>query len=130
MEVVGPNTRGDPFVRGDEDSAYPTRHSEPYPLSKAQAERLLLEANGKPVSGGGRLVTLSLRPTGIFGERHPLLELFYRRGRGLGGRVPRSLPQNAEHGRVYAGETWGENGEKWGKKPRKMGGKWGVNGHL
>ncbi|XP_066427512.1 3 beta-hydroxysteroid dehydrogenase type 7-like [Molothrus aeneus] len=99
MEVVGPNTRGDPFVRGDEDSPYPTRHSEPYPLSKAQAERLLLEANGKPVSkpqiwgqklgilgvrGAGRLVTLSLRPTGIFGERHPLLELFYRAGQGPG----------------------------------------------
>ncbi|NXA01561.1 3BHS7 dehydrogenase, partial [Nesospiza acunhae] len=67
MEVVGPNTRGDPFVRGDEDSPYPTRHSEPYPLSKAQAERLLLEANGKPVRGGGRLVTLSLNPTGILG---------------------------------------------------------------
>ncbi|CAN8173895.1 unnamed protein product, partial [Coccothraustes coccothraustes] len=105
MEVVGPNTRGDPFVRGDEETPYPTRHSEPYPLSKAQAERLLLEANGKPVAGGGRLVTLSLRPTGIFGERHALLELFYRRGRGLGGRVPRSLPQNAEHGRVYAGNV-------------------------
>uniref|UniRef100_A0A8U8ARY7 Uncharacterized protein n=1 Tax=Geospiza parvula TaxID=87175 RepID=A0A8U8ARY7_GEOPR len=87
------------------DSPYPTRHSEPYPLSKAQAERLLLEANGKPVSGGGRLVTLSLRPTGIFGERHPLLELFYRRGRGLGGRVPLTLPPNAEHGRVYAGNV-------------------------
>ncbi|NXA91416.1 3BHS7 dehydrogenase, partial [Melanocharis versteri] len=65
------------------------------------------------VAGGGRLVTLSLRPTGIFGERHPLLELFYRRGRGLGGWVPRTLPPDAEHGRVYAGErrqqrTWGD----------------------
>ncbi|NWV19380.1 3BHS7 dehydrogenase, partial [Origma solitaria] len=50
MEVVGPNTRGDPFVRGDEDSPYPTRHSEPYPLSKAQAERLVLDANGKSVN--------------------------------------------------------------------------------
>lgn len=105
MEVVGPNTRGDPFVRGDEDSPYPTRHSEPYPLSKAQAERLVLEANGTPVAGGGRLVTLSLRPTGIFGERHPLLELFYRRGKGLGGWVPRTLPPHAEHGRVYAGNV-------------------------
>uniref|UniRef100_A0A674HW68 3-beta hydroxysteroid dehydrogenase/isomerase domain-containing protein n=1 Tax=Taeniopygia guttata TaxID=59729 RepID=A0A674HW68_TAEGU len=105
MEVVGPNTRGDPFVRGDEETPYPTRHSEPYPLSKAQAERLVLEANGKPVAGGARLVTLALRPTGIFGERHPLLELFYRRGRGLGGRVPRTLPHNAEHARVYAGNV-------------------------
>uniref|UniRef100_A0A8C3U766 Hydroxy-delta-5-steroid dehydrogenase, 3 beta- and steroid delta-isomerase 7 n=1 Tax=Catharus ustulatus TaxID=91951 RepID=A0A8C3U766_CATUS len=53
MEVVGPNTRGDPFVRGDEQTPYPTRHSEPYPLSKAQAERLVLEANGSTVRFGG-----------------------------------------------------------------------------
>uniref|UniRef100_A0A674H6U6 3-beta hydroxysteroid dehydrogenase/isomerase domain-containing protein n=1 Tax=Taeniopygia guttata TaxID=59729 RepID=A0A674H6U6_TAEGU len=46
MEVVGPNTRGDPFVRGDEETPYPTRHSEPYPLSKAQAEKRCL--NGPP----------------------------------------------------------------------------------
>ncbi|XP_074991466.1 3 beta-hydroxysteroid dehydrogenase type 7 isoform X2 [Calonectris borealis] len=52
MEVVGPNTRGDPFLRGDEDSPYPVRHTEPYPLSKAQAERLVLEANGSPAFGG------------------------------------------------------------------------------
>uniref|UniRef100_A0A8V5GJ04 Uncharacterized protein n=1 Tax=Melopsittacus undulatus TaxID=13146 RepID=A0A8V5GJ04_MELUD len=51
MEVVGPNTRGDPFLRGHEDSPYPTRHTEPYSRSKAQAERLVLEANGSRVSG-------------------------------------------------------------------------------
>ncbi|XP_074787110.1 3 beta-hydroxysteroid dehydrogenase type 7 isoform X2 [Athene noctua] len=102
MEVVGPNTRGDPFLRGDEDSPYPVRHTEPYPLSKAQAERLVLEANGTPVSGGGRLVTVSLRPTGIYGERHPLLAQLYRRGRAAGGWLPRALPPHAEHGRVYA----------------------------
>ncbi|NXH45539.1 3BHS7 dehydrogenase, partial [Dicaeum eximium] len=106
--------------RGDEDSPYPTRHSEPYPLSKAQAERLVLEANGKSVRGGGRLVTLSLRPTGIFGERHPLLELFYRRGRGLGGRLLRTLPPHAEHGRVYAGEGGGAPGHSSPQKNPKF----------
>ncbi|XP_064262514.1 LOW QUALITY PROTEIN: uncharacterized protein LOC135292221, partial [Passer domesticus] len=55
--------------------------------------------------GAGGLVTLALRPTGIFGERHPLLELFYRRGRGLGGARAPHLPPNAEHGRVYAGNV-------------------------
>ncbi|XP_065511361.1 3 beta-hydroxysteroid dehydrogenase type 7 isoform X1 [Caloenas nicobarica] len=105
MEVVGPNTRGDPFLRGDEDSPYPVRHTEPYPLSKAQAERLVLEANGSTVAGGGRLVTVSLRPTGIYGERHPLLERLYRRGRAAGGWLPRTLPPHAEHGRVYVGNV-------------------------
>lgn len=105
MEVVGPNTRGDPFLRGDEDSPYPVRHTEPYPLSKAQAERLVLEANGSPIAGGGRLVTVALRPTGIFGERHPLMAQFYRRGKAAGGWLPRTLPPHAEHGRVYAGNV-------------------------
>lgn len=105
MEVVGPNTRGDPFIRGDEESPYPVRHTEPYPLSKAQAERLVLEANGTPVAGGGRLVTVALRPTGIYGERHPLMAQFYRRGRAAGGWLPRTLPSHAEHGRVYAGNV-------------------------
>ncbi|XP_065715586.1 3 beta-hydroxysteroid dehydrogenase type 7 isoform X2 [Patagioenas fasciata] len=105
MEVVGPNTRGDPFLRGDEDTPYPVRHSEPYPLSKAQAERLVLEANGATVAGGGRLVTVSLRPTGIYGERHPLLQRLYRGGRALGGWLPRTLPPHAEHGRVYVGNV-------------------------
>ncbi|XP_074427665.1 3 beta-hydroxysteroid dehydrogenase type 7-like isoform X2 [Larus michahellis] len=116
MEVVGPNTRGDPFLRdpwpltpdpgparrGHEDTPYPTRHSQPYPRSKAQAERMVLEANGAPVAGGGRLVTVALRPTGVYGERHPLLAQFYRRGRAAGGWLPRTLPPHAEHGRVYA----------------------------
>ncbi|NXS78219.1 3BHS7 dehydrogenase, partial [Erpornis zantholeuca] len=72
------------------------------------------------VAGGRRLVTVSLRPTGIFGERHPLLELFYRRGRGLGGWLPRTLPPHAEHGRVYAGEG-GEKKQtqKWPKSTQK-----------
>ncbi|KAM9258562.1 LOW QUALITY PROTEIN: 3 beta-hydroxysteroid dehydrogenase type 7 [Morus bassanus] len=105
MEVVGPNTRGDPFLRGDEDSPYPIRHTEPYPLSKAQAERLVLEAYGSPVAGGGRLVTVALRPTGIYGERHPLMAEFYRRGKAAWGWLPRTLPPHAEHGRVYAGNV-------------------------
>ncbi|XP_074427664.1 3 beta-hydroxysteroid dehydrogenase type 7-like isoform X1 [Larus michahellis] len=119
MEVVGPNTRGDPFLRdpwpltpdpgparrGHEDTPYPTRHSQPYPRSKAQAERMVLEANGAPVAGGGRLVTVALRPTGVYGERHPLLAQFYRRGRAAGGWLPRTLPPHAEHGRVYAGNV-------------------------
>lgn len=57
------------------------------------------------VAGGGRLVTVALRPTGIYGERHPLMEQFYRRGRAAGGWLPRTLPPHAEHGRVYAGES-------------------------
>ncbi|XP_006871981.1 PREDICTED: 3 beta-hydroxysteroid dehydrogenase type 7 [Chrysochloris asiatica] len=47
MEVVGPNTKGHPFYRGNEDTEYESVHSHPYPCSKALAERLVLEANGR-----------------------------------------------------------------------------------
>ncbi|KAM6288945.1 LOW QUALITY PROTEIN: 3 beta-hydroxysteroid dehydrogenase type 7-like [Aegotheles albertisi] len=105
MEVVGPNARGDPFLRGDESTAYPTRHTQPYPRSKAQAERLVLAANGSAVAGGSRLVTVALRPTGIYGERHPLMAEFYRGARAAGGVLPHTIPPHAEHARVYAGNV-------------------------
>ncbi|XP_023047023.1 3 beta-hydroxysteroid dehydrogenase type 7 isoform X4 [Piliocolobus tephrosceles] len=47
MEVVGPNTKGHPFYRGNEDTLYEAVHRHPYPCSKALAERLVLEANGR-----------------------------------------------------------------------------------
>ncbi|KAG9342906.1 hypothetical protein JZ751_015122 [Albula glossodonta] len=105
MEVVGPNTKGDPFIRGDEDTPYNISHEMPYPKSKAEAEKLVLEANGKKVSGGGSLVTCALRPTGIYGEHHQLMRDFYESGVQTGGWLIRGVPQSTEHGRVYAGNV-------------------------
>uniref|UniRef100_A0A8I5ZZK1 Hydroxy-delta-5-steroid dehydrogenase, 3 beta- and steroid delta-isomerase 7 n=1 Tax=Rattus norvegicus TaxID=10116 RepID=A0A8I5ZZK1_RAT len=47
MEVVGPNVKGHPFYRGNEDTPYEAIHRHPYPCSKALAEQLVLEANGR-----------------------------------------------------------------------------------
>ncbi|CAB1342152.1 unnamed protein product [Coregonus sp. 'balchen'] len=80
MEVVGPNVKGDPFIRGDEDTVYNVYHEMPYPRSKAKAEKLVLEANGNKVNGGACLYTCSLRPTGIYGEQHQLMRDFYEIG--------------------------------------------------
>ncbi|EDM17234.1 hydroxy-delta-5-steroid dehydrogenase, 3 beta- and steroid delta-isomerase 7, isoform CRA_d [Rattus norvegicus] len=56
MEVVGPNVKGHPFYRGNEDTPYEAIHRHPYPCSKALAEQLVLEANGrKGLRFGGRL---------------------------------------------------------------------------
>ncbi|KAF6271470.1 hydroxy-delta-5-steroid dehydrogenase, 3 beta- and steroid delta-isomerase 7 [Rhinolophus ferrumequinum] len=56
MEVVGPNIKGHPFYRGDEDTPYEAVHKHPYPRSKALAEQLVLEANGRKGQRlGGRL---------------------------------------------------------------------------
>ncbi|XP_030639167.1 3 beta-hydroxysteroid dehydrogenase type 7 [Chanos chanos] len=105
MEVVGPNIKGEPFIRGDEDTPYNVFHDMAYPKSKAMAEKLVLEANGSKVNGGGILYTCSLRPTGIYGEQHQLMKDFYQMGVRTGGWLIRGVPQNTEHGRVYAGNV-------------------------
>ncbi|KAG7459923.1 hypothetical protein MATL_G00215750 [Megalops atlanticus] len=105
MEVVGPNIKGDPFIRGDEDTVYNVSHEMPYPKSKAEAEKLVLEANGRTVNGGAILYTCSLRPTGIYGEHHQLMRDFYNTAVRAGGYVIRGVPRTTEHGRVYAGNV-------------------------
>ncbi|XP_062956173.1 3 beta-hydroxysteroid dehydrogenase type 7 isoform X3 [Cynocephalus volans] len=114
MEVVGPNTKGHPFYsiksflslpRGNEDTPYEAIHKHPYPRSKALAERLVLEANGRKVRGGLPLVTCALRPTGIYGEGHQIMRDFYRQGLRLGGRLFRAVSASVEHGRVYVGNV-------------------------
>ncbi|XP_059737393.1 3 beta-hydroxysteroid dehydrogenase type 7 isoform X2 [Bos javanicus] len=87
MEVVGPNIKGQPFY------------------SKALAEQLVLEANGREVLGGLPLVTCALRPTGIYGEGHQIMRDFYHQGLRLGGRLFRAIPASVEHGRVYVGNV-------------------------
>ncbi|XP_014412048.1 3 beta-hydroxysteroid dehydrogenase type 7 isoform X3 [Camelus dromedarius] len=53
MEVVGPNVKGQPFYRGNENTPYEAAHRHPYPCSKALAERLVLEANGRKATWPG-----------------------------------------------------------------------------
>ncbi|KAF6124787.1 hydroxy-delta-5-steroid dehydrogenase, 3 beta- and steroid delta-isomerase 7 [Phyllostomus discolor] len=101
MEVVGPNIKGHPFYRGNEDTPYEAVHRHPYPCSKALAEQLVLEANGREVHGGLPLVTCALRPTGIYGEGHQIMRDIYHQGLRLGGRLFRAIPASVEHGRVY-----------------------------
>ncbi|XP_066498051.1 3 beta-hydroxysteroid dehydrogenase type 7 [Hoplias malabaricus] len=105
MEVVGPNVKGDAFIRGDEETPYKICHEMPYPKSKAEAEEMVLKANGIKVKGGQPLYTCALRPTGIYGENHQLMKDFYQMGVRTGGWLIRGVPQNTEHGRVYAGNV-------------------------
>ncbi|XP_070836865.1 3 beta-hydroxysteroid dehydrogenase type 7 [Chaetodon trifascialis] len=105
MEVIGPNISGEHFVRGNEDTPYHVKHAMAYPRSKAKAEQMVLEANGIKVEGGQCLHTCSLRPTGIYGEGHELIKDFYKQAVERGGVVITGIPENAEHGRVYAGNV-------------------------
>ncbi|KAM9305350.1 3 beta-hydroxysteroid dehydrogenase type 7 [Gastrophryne carolinensis] len=105
MEVVGPNIHGHPFYRGNEDTDYTVYHNQPYPLSKSNAEKMVLEANGRKIRDGRTLYTCSLRPTGIYGEGHQLMHQFYKQGLRTGRRVFRVIPASTEHGRVYVGNV-------------------------
>ncbi|XP_015262312.1 PREDICTED: 3 beta-hydroxysteroid dehydrogenase type 7 [Gekko japonicus] len=105
MEVVGPNAKGDPFYRKDEDTKYEVINHKPYPMSKAKAEKLIIEANGRPIQGGKKLVTCALRPTGIYGEEHPLMKEFYEKGLATKRCMIRTIPASTEHGRVYVGNV-------------------------
>ncbi|XP_030066225.1 3 beta-hydroxysteroid dehydrogenase type 7 isoform X2 [Microcaecilia unicolor] len=105
MEVVGPNMKGDSFYRGNEDTEYDVCHDKPYPVSKAKAEHLVIAANGKQIKGGKQLYTCSLRPTGIYGEKHELMKTYYEKGVQAGRRVFCAIPASIEHGRVYVGNV-------------------------
>nr|XP_057904538.1 3 beta-hydroxysteroid dehydrogenase type 7 [Doryrhamphus excisus]XP_057904539.1 3 beta-hydroxysteroid dehydrogenase type 7 [Doryrhamphus excisus] len=105
MEVIGPNMKREPFVRGNEDTPYEVKHTMAYPKSKAKAEKLVLDANGIKVSNGKRLYTCSLRPTGIYGEGHELIRDFYNMAVKRGGVIISGIPPTIEHGRVYVGNV-------------------------
>ncbi|KAM9779766.1 3 beta-hydroxysteroid dehydrogenase type 7 [Neosynchiropus ocellatus] len=105
MEVIGPNMDGDPFLRGNEETAYEVKHTMPYPKSKAKAERIVLQANGLKLRNGKGLRTCALRPTGIYGEGHQLMKDFYTQCVQRGGLLVGGVPDRTEHGRVYAGNV-------------------------
>ena len=68
----------------DESTPYPARFHAPYPATKAAAERLVLAANGEPLTRGGQLATVSLRPHLIWGpgDNHLIPRLIERGRRG------------------------------------------------
>lgn len=66
--------------------------------------KLILVLFPVQLRGGGCLYTCSLRPTGIYGEGHELIRDFYKLGVERGGLIIGGVPDNTEHGRVYAGE--------------------------
>jgi nucleoside-diphosphate-sugar epimerase len=60
-------------AEGIEQAPYPDRWETPYGETKARAEQLVAAANGRSLTGGCALATVSLRPHLIFGPRDPHL---------------------------------------------------------
>ncbi|KAM4730686.1 hydroxy-delta-5-steroid dehydrogenase, 3 beta- and steroid delta-isomerase 1 [Anableps anableps] len=68
VEVLGPNSKGEPIINGTEDTVYDTVLKFNYSKTKKEAEQRTLRANGEMLQNGGRLATCALRPTYIYGD--------------------------------------------------------------
>ncbi|XP_069491838.1 3 beta-hydroxysteroid dehydrogenase/Delta 5--_4-isomerase-like [Ambystoma mexicanum] len=75
LEVLGPNSRGDPVINGSEDLVYESTNHFPYAQSKSMAEKCVLQANGQKLNNGASLVTCALRCMYIFGEESQFLSV-------------------------------------------------------
>ncbi|XP_023258016.1 3 beta-hydroxysteroid dehydrogenase/Delta 5--_4-isomerase-like [Seriola lalandi dorsalis] len=68
IEVMGPNSKGEPIINGNEDTIYDCTLKFSYSKTKKEAEQRTLQAHGEVLQNGGRLATCALRPMYIFGE--------------------------------------------------------------
>lgn len=68
IEVMGPNSKGEPIVDGNEDTVYDCTLKFNYSKTKREAEQRTLLAHNEPLSNGSRLATCAIRPMYIYGE--------------------------------------------------------------
>ncbi|XP_006000122.1 hydroxy-delta-5-steroid dehydrogenase, 3 beta- and steroid delta-isomerase 1 [Latimeria chalumnae] len=68
VEVLGPNSKGEPIRDGNEDTPYVSTLKFLYSKTKQQAEENVLASNGRALENGERMVTCALRPTFLYGE--------------------------------------------------------------
>lgn len=68
IEVMGPNSKGEPIVNGNEDTVYDCALKFNYSKTKREAEQRTLQAHNEVLQNGGRLATCALRPMYIYGE--------------------------------------------------------------
>ncbi|KAE8622630.1 hypothetical protein XENTR_v10005313 [Xenopus tropicalis] len=69
IAAVGPNTNSEPMIRATEETVYTGEIELSYGKTKALAERLIRQANGKKTRHGKQLVTCAIRPSTIYGEK-------------------------------------------------------------
>ncbi|XP_063302083.1 3 beta-hydroxysteroid dehydrogenase/Delta 5--_4-isomerase-like isoform X2 [Pelobates fuscus] len=105
VEVVGPNTSGDPIVNGHEDLVYVGKLRSPYGQSKRLAEERVLKANGRALKSGGILITCSLRPMYIYGEGSQFLEMHLVQAISNGNVFHRLSRKEALVNPVYVGNV-------------------------
>ncbi|NWV17135.1 3BHS7 dehydrogenase, partial [Origma solitaria] len=105
IAAVGPNTSCEPMLRGNEDTEYSGEVELPYGKTKAMAEKMVLEANGKKLSNGGKLRTCILRANTVYGEKAAFLRELYVLAKARNGVLNYLEPETAERNHTYVGNV-------------------------
>ncbi|XP_027546853.1 3 beta-hydroxysteroid dehydrogenase type 7-like [Neopelma chrysocephalum] len=105
IAAVGPNTSCEPMFRGNEDTEYSGEVELPYGKTKAMAEKLVLEANGKKLSRGGKLSTCIIRANTVYGEKATFLQELYRGAKARKGVLNFLEPEDSERNHTYVGNV-------------------------
>uniref|UniRef100_A0A7M4EEK2 Hydroxy-delta-5-steroid dehydrogenase, 3 beta- and steroid delta-isomerase 7 n=1 Tax=Crocodylus porosus TaxID=8502 RepID=A0A7M4EEK2_CROPO len=105
VAAVGPNSRREPMFRGTEDTKYSGEVELPYGKTKAMAEKLILEANGRKLSNGGKLATCIIRPNTIYGEKQTVLKHLYLHVKAKNGVLNYLEPEDSERNSTYVGNV-------------------------
>ncbi|XP_014808583.1 PREDICTED: 3 beta-hydroxysteroid dehydrogenase type 7-like [Calidris pugnax] len=105
IAAVGPNTSCEPMFRGNEDTKYSGEVELPYGKTKAMAEKLVFEANGKKLSNGGKLRTCIIRPNTVYGEKATFLQDLYLLAKARNGVMDYLEPENTERNYTYVGNV-------------------------
>ncbi|OXB78861.1 UNVERIFIED_CONTAM: hypothetical protein H355_011266 [Colinus virginianus] len=105
IAAVGPNVLHEPMLRGNEDTKYNGEVELPYGKTKAMAERLVLEANGKKLSNGGKLTTCIIRANTVYGEKATFLHDLYLSAKAQNGVLNYLEPEHTERNSTYVGNV-------------------------
>uniref|UniRef100_A0A8C8VMW3 3-beta hydroxysteroid dehydrogenase/isomerase domain-containing protein n=1 Tax=Pelusios castaneus TaxID=367368 RepID=A0A8C8VMW3_9SAUR len=94
------------YLRGTEDTDYSGEVELPYGKTKAWAQKLVLEANGKKVSNnGGKLATCIIAPNAVYGEKSLTLKNSYISVKAKGGVLDYVEPEDTERNYIYVGNV-------------------------
>ncbi|KAM4046165.1 3 beta-hydroxysteroid dehydrogenase type 7-like [Anomaloglossus baeobatrachus] len=103
IAAVGPNANNDPMERVTEDTIYPGEPILSYGKTKAQAEKLILLANGQQTRNGNKLTTCVIRPSNTYGEKSQYLMQIYNSAKSSNNRINYFEPDHTEQSLTYVG---------------------------
>eukprot|EP00075_Anas_platyrhynchos_P012518 XP_027301771.1 3 beta-hydroxysteroid dehydrogenase type 7 isoform X4 [Anas platyrhynchos] len=90
---------------GNEDTKYSGEVELPYGKTKAMAEKLVFEANGKKLSNGGKLTTCIIRANTVYGEKAMFLRDLYLFAKARNDVLNYLEPENTERNSTYVGNV-------------------------